>query len=176
MSRERTLRSERVYQGRLVGLRVEDVELPSGRQTRREIVEHGDVVAVVAVDSERNVLLVRQYRKAVDDVLTEIPAGNVEPGEAPLETAHRELREETGYAAGRWESWGGFFTSPGFCTEYVHLYYASELTPDELDADFDEAIEVVKIPLGEVPQIVSEVRDAKTAAGLLLAKLRLADH
>jgi len=111
MSQERTLHTERIYQGRLVGLRVDTVELPSGRNTKREIVEHGGVAAIVAIDSENNVLLVRQYRKAVEGMLLEIPAGGMEPGEDALVCARRELEEETGFSAERWEELGSLFWS-----------------------------------------------------------------
>lgn len=146
------------------------MELPSGRKTKREIVEHGGVVAVVAIDSENNVLLVRQYRKAVEKSLLEIPAGGIEPGEEPLDSARRELAEETGFAAQKWEPLSGFYTSPGFCTEYVYLYVATELSPAVSAADHDENIELVRTPLAEVPEMIgsAEVCDAKSIAGLLM--------
>ena len=171
MSQERTLHTERIYQGRLVGLRVDTVELPSGRKTKREIVEHGGVAAIVAIDSENNVLLVRQYRKPVERVLLEIPAGGMEPGEDALVCARRELEEETGFSAERWEELGFFYTSPGFCTEQMHLYLATELRPAKNAADDDENIELVRVPLTSVPELIAsgEVCDAKSIAGLLMA-------
>jgi ADP-ribose pyrophosphatase len=174
MSQERTLHTERIYQGRLVGLRVDTVELPSGRNTKREIVEHGGVAAIVAIDSENNVLLVRQYRKAVERMLLEIPAGGMEPGEDALGCARRELEEETGFSAERWEELGFFYTSPGFCTEQMHLYLATELRPAENAADDDENIELVRIPLTTAPELIAsgEVCDAKSIAGLLIALRR----
>ncbi|MEE8469801.1 MAG: NUDIX hydrolase [Dehalococcoidia bacterium] len=152
-----------------MGLRVDTVQLHSGRKTRREIIEHGVVVAVVAIDSEDNVLLVRQYRKPVEKMLLEIPAGGVEPGEDPLHSACRELEEETGFSAERWERLGGFYTSPGFCTEYIHLYVATELRPGKRPADDDENIEVEHIPLNKVFELIAagEICDAKSIAGLL---------
>jgi ADP-ribose pyrophosphatase len=99
MSPERTVRSERIYEGKIINLRVDTVELPSGKKTKREIVEHAACTAIVAIDSENNVLLVRQYRKAAERMLLEIPAGGIEPGEKPLDGARRELEEETGFSA-----------------------------------------------------------------------------
>ncbi len=171
MGQERTLRSERVYQGRLVGLRVDTVELSSGRQAEREIVEHDACAAIVAVDSEDNVLLVRQYRKPVEKMLLEIPAGGIESGEDPLDGARRELEEETGFSAERWEKLGFFYTSPGFCTEVMHVYRATELRQAKRNADDDESIELVRVPLSKATELIAsgEVCDAKSIAGLLMA-------
>jgi ADP-ribose pyrophosphatase len=171
VNQERTLDSERIYRGKIVSLRVDTVELPSGRTAKREIVEHGACTAIVAIDSEDNVLLVRQYRKPVEKVLLEIPAGLVEKGEELLGCAQRELEEETGFSAGRWEKLGFFYTSPGFCTEDMHLYLATELSPAGRDADYDEDIELVRTPLAAIPDLVAsgEIIDAKSIAGLLLA-------
>jgi ADP-ribose pyrophosphatase len=154
---------------------VDTVELPSGRKTKREIVEHGGVAAIVAIDSENNVLLVRQYRKPVERVLLEIPAGGMESGEDALVCARRELEEETGFSAERWEELGFFYTSPGFCTEQMHLYLATELRPAENAADDDENIELVRVPLASVPELIAsgEVCDAKSIAGLLIALRRV---
>jgi len=154
---------------------VDTVELPSGRKTKREIVEHGGVAAIVVIDSENNVLLVRQYRKPVERVLLEIPAGGMEPGEDALVCARRELEEETGFSAERWEELGFFYTSPGFCSEQMHLYLATELRPAKNAADDDENIELVRVPLTSVPDLIAsgEVCDAKSIAGLLIALRRV---
>ena len=151
------------------------MELPSGRKTKREIVEHGGVAAIVVIDSENNVLLVRQYRKPVERVLLEIPAGGMESGEDALVCARRELEEETGFSAERWEELGFFYTSPGFCTEQMHLYLATELRPAKNAADDDENIELVRVPLTSIPELIAsgEVCDAKSIAGLLIALRRL---
>ena len=174
MIQERTLQTERIYQGKVVSLRVDTVELPTGRSTTREIVEHGGCTAIVAIDSDDNVLLVRQYRKAVERMLLEIPAGGLDPGEDPLDCARRELAEETGFTAERWEQLPVFFTSPGFCTEDMHLYLATELRPQKRAADDDENIELVRIPLGTVTELIDsgEICDAKSIAGLLMALRR----
>ncbi|MCJ7521397.1 MAG: NUDIX hydrolase [Dehalococcoidia bacterium] len=171
MSQERTLKTENIYHGKLVNLRVDTVELPLGKQTRREIVEHSACTAIVAIDSDNNVLLVRQYRKAVEKILLEIPAGCVEAGEEPLECARRELEEETGFSAEKWQKLSSFYTSPGFCTEDMHVYLATELRQAKREADDDENIEMLRMPLGKIPGIIEsgEICDAKSIAGLLLA-------
>ena len=171
MSPERTLHSERIYEGKIINLRVDTVDLPSGKKTKREIVEHAGCTAIVAIDSENNVLLVRQYRKPVERMLLEIPAGGIEPGENPVDGARRELEEETGFSAEKWEELSCFYTSPGFCTEYMYLYIATDLKPVERDADDDENIELVRVPLKKTPELFvsGEVCDAKSIAGLLMA-------
>lgn len=178
MGREPTISSQRIYEGRVLNLRVDTVRLPSGRTTEREIVEHGGCVAIVALDDEDNVLLVRQFRKAVDRDLLEIPAGGIEPREDPAACVQRELGEETGYMAGRIERVGGFYSSPGFCTEYMHLYLAHDLTPSPLAPEEDESIEVVKVPFAEAIQMIGrgEICDAKSIAGLLVVQAHLANN
>ena len=148
--------------------------MPSGGKTKREIVEHGGCTAIVAIDSEDNVLLVRQYRKPVEKVLLEIPAGGIEPDEDPLLGARRELEEETGFTAEKWERLSTFYTSPGFCTEYMHLYLATGLRPVKRAADDDENIELVRVPLRKAPELIAsgEVCDAKSIAGLLMVLRR----
>ena len=169
MTQEPTVSSERVYEGRILSLRLDTVELPGGKKTRREIVEHVECVAIVVLDSEENVLMVRQFRKPVERALLEIPAGGVEEGEEPLDCVRRELQEETGYLARRIERLGGFYSAPGYCTEFLHLYLATDLMPGNLDAEEDENIEVVVVPLSRVSQLIAcgEICDAKSIAGLL---------
>jgi ADP-ribose pyrophosphatase len=171
MSQEITLHSRRIYEGKIINLRVDTVELPSGKETKREIVEHAGCTAIVAIDSGKEVLLVRQYRKPVEKMLLEIPAGGIDPGEEPIECARRELEEETGFSAERWEHLATFYTSPGFCTELMYLYLATELKPSKRDADDDEHIEVVRVPLKKTLELIAsgEVCDAKSIAGLLMA-------
>jgi ADP-ribose pyrophosphatase len=166
---EETLSSQQVFQGRLIRVRVDRVRLPNGGESSREIVEHHGAVAIVALDGEGNVLLVRQFRKAVERTLLEIPAGTLEPGEDPLECAHRELKEETGCVAGRMEHLGGFYSAPGFCTEYLTLYLATDLTPGPSHAEFDEDIELVRLPLAQAPRLIASgaICDSKSIIGLL---------
>ena len=166
---EKLLDSKTVYEGRMINLRVDSIELPSGRQTTREIVEHTDSVVIVPVDSSGNVLLVRQYRTAIGQALLEVPAGKTEPDEHPLQCAHRELREETGHDAEIMEDMGGFYAGPGYSTEYLHLYLATDLTPEDGTVDADEIMDVFRVPLGDTPDMIAsgKICDAKSIAGLL---------
>ena len=132
--------------------------------------EHPDAVVVVPLDNEGGVYLVRQYRQAVDKHLLELPAGGVEPGEGPEACVERELREEIGMRPGRVERLVGFYSAPGFCTEYLHLFLARDLHPDRLPAEDAEVIDVVRVPLKEIPRLIAsgKIEDAKSIAGLLL--------
>ena len=118
---EETLSSQTVYEGAILKLRLDDVRLPDGKQTKREIVEHSDAIAIVAVDEDNNILLVKQFRKPVEKELLEIPAGCMEDGEEADVTVSREMREETGYRPQKIERLGGFYSTPGFCTEYLEI-------------------------------------------------------
>ncbi|TAK28557.1 MAG: NUDIX hydrolase [Chloroflexota bacterium] len=172
---ESTIASRRIYDGRILNLRVDTVELPDGKTSTREIVEHRGAVALVVLDAERNVLLVRQYRKPLERYMLEIPAGTLERGEEPDKCAEREMQEETGFAARSFERIGGFFSAPGFCTEYLYLYLATDLTPSSLDGDEDESIELVRMPFDQALALIDngEICDSKSVAGLLLAARRV---
>ncbi|MFC2040920.1 NUDIX hydrolase [Chloroflexota bacterium] len=169
MAEEKTLSSQLVYEGRAVKLRVDTVRMSSGRETTREIVEHSDCVAIVAIDADDNVLLVNQFRKAVGKELLEVPAGGVEAGEDPVTTVQRELQEETGYLPQKVERLGGFYSAPGYCTEYLHLYLATELIPSQLYAEDTENIRLVRVPVSQIPGLIASgsICDAKSIAGLL---------
>lgn len=166
---EELLSREAVFSGRAVSLRVDSVRLPGGRETTREIVEHADCVAVVAIDEKNDLVLVRQFRSAVGRKLLEIVAGGIEKGERPEEAAVREMREETGYRPGRLARLGGFYSAPGYSTEYLHLYLASELTSAPLEAEDTPEIEKAVLHREEIPGLIISgvICDAKTIAGLL---------
>ena len=168
---EPTIESKDIYQGRIVKLRVDTVQLPSGRTTTREIVEHEDAVCVVPIDENNNVLMVRQYRKAAQLNLLEVPAGGVEAGETPDETVLRELQEEVSVTSGSLRRLSGFWVSPGWATEFMHAYLATDLTPASLPADDDEYISVERVPLDSIPGLIEsgEIQDSKSIASLLLA-------
>ncbi len=174
-SPERLVDSRRLYQGRILGLRLDTVERPDGRRLTREVVEHGPVVAMVPIDSDGQVLLVRQYRAAPAEVTLEIPAGGVDPGESLEEAVQRELREETGQEAGQLERLGGFYVSPGYCSEFIHVFLARDLTPSPLRHEGEEVMAVERLPLAEALAKVysGEIHDAKSIIGLLLAAQRL---
>jgi len=152
-----------VYEGKLI-----DVTVERWGDHEREIVEHPGAVAVVAVDGEDHVWLVRQLREATRRELLELPAGTAEPGEEPLETAQRELREECGLRGGTWRELTAFWTTPGFCREYMHVFVAEGVEPGAADPEADEALEVVRWPVADVGRRLGEIEDAKSLAGLLL--------
>jgi ADP-ribose pyrophosphatase len=155
--------SRTVYEGRLLGLTVE-----RWGEHEREIVDHPGAVAVVAVDAHGCVTLVRQLREPARKRLLELPAGTAEPGEEPLATAQRELREECGLRGGTWRELAVFWTTPGFCRERMHLYAAEGVVRGESSPAPDEELEVVRWPIGEIGERLGEIEDAKTLAGLLL--------
>lgn len=167
---EETLSSKIVFNGQVVRLRVDDIRLADGRRTTREIVERDDCIAVVPVDAEGNVLLVKQFRRAAGKELLEIPAGGIDPGEDPDVTVLREMREEAGFRPEKVTRMTGFHVSPGFCTEYMHLYAASDLVPDRLYAEDTDSIELVPVPLDKVAGLIADgtICDAKSIAGLLM--------
>jgi len=169
LAEEKTLSSQLIYDGRAVRLRVDTVRMPSGRETTREIVEHSDCVAVIAVDDKDNVLLVNQFRKPVEKELLEIPAGGIEEGEDAEDCVRREMREETGFLPQKVERLGGFYSTPGYCTEYLYLYLATDLVPSPLQAEDSENIRLVRVPLAQIPDLITSgsICDAKSIAGLL---------
>jgi len=161
--------SEKVYRGNIINLRIDHVELPDGRAASREVVEHPGAVAVVALTSERRVILVKQYRTPVGRVLLEVPAGKLTPGERPENCARRELEEETGMRAGKLNLLCTFYTTPGFSDEIMYVFYAGELKKSRKNPDADEFLETTTLSLEEaVNKIFSgEIIDAKTITGLL---------
>ncbi len=176
MAEGKTLSSQLIYEGRAIKLRVDTVRMLSGRETRREIVEHRDCVAIVAIDANDNVLLVNQFRKPVEKELLEIPAGGIDPGEDPVTAVRREMQEETGYLPQKVERLGGFYSAPGYCTEYLHLYLTTDLTPGQLYAEDTESIKLVRVPVSQIPSLITsgKICDAKSIAGLLTYSSRLA--
>ncbi len=175
MSFETVLASERIYEGHILNLRVDQIRTPTGVEALREIVENSGAVAVVAVDQQKRVVLVNQYRHAVAAIVTEIPAGKLDGAEDPLEGVQRELREETGYRAGQWQVLGKIYPSPAWSSEFVHLYLATDLISGPTAPEADETIEVVMRPFAEVIEQVRAglITDAKTVAALLLAQTAL---
>lgn len=175
---EKTVDSRRIYAGKIINLRVDRVELPNGKISIREIVEHPGAVAVVPLTEEGHVIMVEQFRKALEMVTLEIPAGKLEPGEDPKECALRELEEETGMRGTKIIPVCTFFSSPGFSDEIMHLFVAQELIPACQNPDTDEIINPVTLPLAEAVNMIyaGKIVDGKTIVGLLAVAYRMADH
>ena len=163
--------SERVFRGRAVTLRVDQVRLKNGTVAQWEVLEHTGGVAVVPLDGEGNVILVRQYRHSVSETLIELPAGTVKAGEDFAVCAARELQEEIGMAAARLDLLGEFYLAPGYSGELMKVYLATGLTPASLPQDFDEDIVVERVPFDEAVRLALSggFRDSKSIAGILLA-------
>jgi len=159
------------FRGRVITLTVDDVTLPNGHRASLEIIHHPGGAAIVALDDERRVCLLRQHRHAVGGYLWELPAGKLEPNEPPLTTAQRELVEEAGREADKWESLGVCTPSPGVLRETVHLYLATGLRPTQSAPESAEVFEVHWVPIAEAHQWVidGKINDAKTALGLIRA-------
>tara|TARA_Y100000588_G_scaffold378377_1_gene458752 strand:- start:1352 stop:1894 length:543 start_codon:yes stop_codon:yes gene_type:complete len=166
---EQVTSTKRIYKGRVIGLRIDTIKMADGTVSERAIVEHGESVCIVAIDENDVVVLVRQYRLAAGQQLLEIPAGSMEPNETPLEAAQRELREETGRLASKWEKLGGYYAAPGYTAEFLHLFLAKELSKGPDDQDEDEDVEVETHALNSIPSMIANgtIRDAKSIAGLL---------
>ncbi|MCK6539814.1 MAG: NUDIX hydrolase [Anaerolineales bacterium] len=166
------IRSEMLMQGRAFKIRRDHLKTPDGRETKFEIIEHGGSVILVPVDADGNLLFVRQYRHAAGVDLLELPAGTRDGDEPFEECAAREIREETGMEAGRLQKVGEFYLAPGYSTEFMVVYIATDLKYNPLEADDDEFLSVEKIPVSEAIQRAEsgEIPDAKSLAALLLAK------
>lgn len=163
---EKTLKSEEIFSGKIISLHLQEVELPNGKTSKREIIKHPGAVAILAVTPENKIIMVEQYRKALERTIVEIPAGKLEKGEEPDACARRELEEETGYVCESLELLTSFFTSPGFADEIVHVYLAKGLTKKEDSAalDEDEFVNLEELTLEEALEYVKKqkIYDAKT--------------
>ena len=168
---EKTTHTTPIFDGKVVKLQVDDVMLPNGKEGKREIIKHPGAVAVIAITNEGKLVLVEQYRKALERSIIEIPAGKREPGEEPIVTARRELEEETGYGANELTYLQAFATSPGFADEVIHLFVAKDLYPieEKADLDEDEFVELLEVSLEEAQVMVADERiyDAKTAFAVI---------
>ena len=172
---EKTIARSTAFQGCLLRLDVDTVELPDGNTAPREYIRHPGGVGVVALTEDKEVLLVRQYRYPYAEILTEIPAGKRDLGEEPLVTGMRELEEETGYRAATYTPLGTMYPTPGCCDEVVYLYLATDLTAADAHPDQDEFLEVERCPLDEMVArvLAGEITDAKTQIAILKTKLLL---
>ena len=168
---EKTMKSEKIYEGKVVNLRIDTVELPDKKYSKREIVEHPGAVGIITVTDDNCLILVKQFRKPIERFLLEIPAGKLEVNEEPRETANRELKEETGYSSNKMEYLMEFYTSAGFSNEKVYLFLATDLVEGTPCPDSGEFIEVVKISIEDLLKMVDrgEIVDSKTIIGINLA-------
>ncbi|MEG9297402.1 NUDIX hydrolase [Mangrovibacillus sp. Mu-81] len=173
---EKTISTEKIYKGKIIDLQVDEVTLPNGKTSKRELIKHPGAVAVIALTPEGKLVLVEQYRKALEKSIVEIPAGKLEPGEEPIVTAARELEEETGYGCEKLEHLISFYTSPGFADELVHLYVAKNIKRIEeaRELDEDEFVEQIEVTVEEASMLIEEKRihDAKTAYAVQYLKLQ----
>ncbi len=166
---EQRISSERVFDGRLVKVRVDAVQLPSGRTATREVVEHPGAVAILPVTATGALILVRQFRYAIGRSVLEVPAGTREPSEPDEETARRELHEEVGLEAGKIELLARFFISPGWCNEELVAFRATDLRDIGAQPELDEDLEIVEVAPSDVPALIAsgEIADAKTITAVL---------
>lgn len=172
ITKETTVSSDLIYTGKTIQLRVDTVEVPNKGYQKREIIEHNGAVAIVAITEDNKIVLVKQYRKAIEQFLYELPSGKIEIGETPLDCAIRELKEETGYSVDGLKLIHKYYTAPGFSNQLVFIYLAKGLTSGKTQLDEDEFLEVYEIDLEEAYKMVcqNEICDSKTVIGLLLTK------
>ena len=169
MGKEKQIASKRIYDGKILNLRVDEVETISNVKALREVIEHRSAVGVLAITKNDSILLVRQYRYAVGEEMLEICAGIVEKGEDYKEAAARELQEELGYYPQDLKEIGRFYVSPGYCEEMIILFVAENLSPSKLNQDEDEELSTVEIPVTEIPNLLKTgaIKDGKTWAALV---------
>lgn len=171
---ERKMNSTLKFNGKMIKLYVDEVELPNGHKSGREVVRHPGASAVLVLDRKNFIVLEKQYRYPVDEVLWEIPAGKLDKNEKPLECAKRELKEETGLMAKRWEELGHIYTTPGFSDERIYLFFADDLEKGDLNLDEDEFVEVKLFSKFEVEHMIlkNEIVDSKTISAFFRAEKR----
>ena len=170
VTEEKTLSSERIYEGAILNLRKDKVTVKEGRTSYREIVEHGGGVVILGVTPEGRIPMIRQYRKAAGQVMFELPAGKLEKGEDPREAALREMREETGYTAGSIRHVNAFYTTVGYSEEVLHIFFADELTAGETDPDDNESIDIEEYTPEALYRLIDSggINDGKTLVALML--------
>ncbi|MGV3489347.1 MAG: NUDIX domain-containing protein [Tuberibacillus sp.] len=171
---EKTIKSDSIFKGKIIELRVDEVELPNGKTATREVIKHPGAVAVIAVTKEGKLVLVKQYRKPLERLLFEIPAGKLDPGEEPEACALRELKEETGYSCESIEHVVSFSTSPGFADEVLHVYYTDSLISGDRKLDEDEFLDNYEVTLEEALKLVKTeaIYDAKTVYAVQFLQMK----
>lgn len=169
---EITIKSDQVFEGKMINLRVDTVLLPGEKKATREIIEHPGAVAIVPITKDNKIIMVKQFRKPVESILLEIPAGKIDKNEEPLACAKRELKEETGYESRNMKFLFSFYTSAGFSNEIIHLYVAKDLISGEACPDEDEYIEIEYIKINELVKMIydGKIKDSKTIMAILAVK------
>lgn len=172
IAKEKTMSSETIYHGKILKLRVDTVELPEKKYSKREIIEHSGGVGIIAIDKDSKIVLVKQFRKAAEEVLLEIPAGKLENLEETLECAKRELKEETGFIAKNIDFLFKFYASPGYTNEIIHIFLAKNLIKSTQELDEGEFIDVVKVTLQEAIELIyqGKIKDGKSIAAIFALK------
>lgn len=177
--REKKIEGKRIFEGRILTLEVDRVSLPGGGESEREVIRHPGAAVMVPVTEEGSILFVRQFRYPIDEILLELPAGKLDPGENPAGCAQRETAEETGFRPKKVEKLGQFFTAPGFADELIHAFLVTDLEwAPEAEADADEVVEVVSLTLDGYQEMVArgEIRDGKTLAAMAMWQGRMKDE
>ncbi|WP_112181240.1 MULTISPECIES: NUDIX hydrolase [Paraliobacillus] len=171
---EKTIQTTNIFNGKVVSLQIDEVSLPNGKTSKREIIKHPGAVAIIALTEENKIVFVEQYRKPLEKSLVEIPAGKLEEGEKPEVTALRELEEETGYTTDQLELVISFYSSPGFADELLYIYFTDKLKPleEKKSLDEDEFVELMELTLEEAEALMAEqkIHDAKTVYALMYVK------
>ena len=166
---EKTINSENIFNGKILKLRVDEVMLSNGEKTTREIVKNNRAVAIIQIKKKKKMFLVKQFRKAIEKELIELPAGKIEKEEDPKDCALRELEEEIGYKAGHIQKLLSIYTSPGFSNEIIHIYVARDLKKTKINRDDDELMDIIEVSINEAKNMMDEgkIMDAKTITGIL---------
>jgi ADP-ribose pyrophosphatase len=170
----RNIKSNYIYKGKVLNLRLDQIKCSDGRSHNKEIIEYPYSVAIIAFTAPDQIILEKQYRHTVKDVIYEIPAGKIDPGETPLQAARRELKEETGYSAGKLKLLFSGFTAPGISTEYMYFFRADDLRQGQTRLEADEQIEVEIVSLKKAKNMIRKgaIKDNKTALGIMLVERR----
>lgn len=171
------LKSEKIFEGKIFNVRIDEVQKSTGERIRVDIVEHGGAVVLIPMDEDGRILLVKQYRHPTGKILLELPAGTLDENEYPEDCAVRECREEVGMAPGKIQRLGGFYVAPGSSTEYLHVYFATDLRAAPLPQDVDEDLSVERYSVDDVLVRIraGEIEDAKTVGGIMMLKIYLGE-
>lgn len=176
--RKARVETSHLYKGKIINLRLDNAFYGDGTRRNIEVVEHPRAVVIIPVTSQKKIIFIKQYRKVIDNILIELPAGLLEKNETPFACAQRELQEEVGFKANKMISLSGFYTSPGFCTEYIHIFIAKDLEKSQLSQDEDEAIDPLEISLEKATEMITnhEITDGKSIVSIFKYSNWLKEH